>query len=31
MGCIALDLLELDLEEVAAIKLSAMDRKKGVG
>ncbi|MCL7455242.1 MAG: hypothetical protein M8467_19575 [Anaerolineae bacterium] len=30
MGCIALDLLELDLEEVAALKLSAMDRKKGI-
>jgi hypothetical protein len=31
MGCIALDLLELDLEDVAALKLAAMDRKKGIG
>jgi hypothetical protein len=31
MGCIALDLLDLDLDEVAAAKLAAMDRKKGVG
>ena len=30
MGCIALDLLELDLEDVAAAKLAAMDRKKGI-
>ena len=31
MGCIALDLLGLDLEEVAALKLGRMDEKKGVG
>jgi NTP pyrophosphatase (non-canonical NTP hydrolase) len=31
MGCIALDLLDLDLEEVAATKLQRMDEKKGVG
>jgi len=30
MGCIALDLLDLDLEEVAALKLHEMDAKKGV-
>ena len=30
MGCIALDLLGLDLEAVAALKLAQMDRKKGV-
>ena len=30
MGCIALDLLELDLQEVAALKLGRMDEKKGV-
>jgi hypothetical protein len=30
MGCIALDLLDLDLDEVAAIKLRQMDAKKGV-
>lgn len=30
MGCIALDLLGLDLDEVAQLKLQAMDRKKGV-
>lgn len=30
MGCIALDLLGLDLAEVARLKLEAMDRKKGV-
>jgi hypothetical protein len=30
MGCIALDLLELDLEEVAALKLGRMDEAKGV-
>ena len=30
MGCIALDLLDLDLEEVASIKLRQMDAKKGV-
>jgi len=30
MGCIALDLLGLDLDEVARLKLEAMDRKKGV-
>jgi hypothetical protein len=29
MGCIALDLLELDLEQLAATKLKRMDRKKG--
>jgi hypothetical protein len=28
MGCIALDLLGLDLEEVARAKLEAMDRKR---
>lgn len=30
MGCIALDLLGLDLGEVARLKLEAMDRKRGV-
>lgn len=30
MGCIALDLLELDLEEVAEIKLQRMDEKRGL-
>ncbi len=30
MGCIALDLLGLDLEEVAALKLAQMDKNKGV-
>jgi hypothetical protein len=30
MGCIALDLLGLDLDEVARLKLEAMDRKKGI-
>jgi hypothetical protein len=30
MGCIALDLLGLDLDEVAAHKLREMDAKKGV-
>ncbi len=30
MGCIALDLLELDLETVARTKLEIMDRKKGI-
>jgi len=30
MGCIALDLLGLDLDEVARLKLEAMDRRKGV-
>lgn len=30
MGCIALDLLGLDLDKVARLKLEAMDRKKGV-
>ena len=30
MGCIALDLLHLDLDEIAAIKLQMMDEKKGV-
>ncbi len=30
MGCIALDLLGLDLDEIARLKLEAMDRKKGV-
>jgi hypothetical protein len=30
MGCIALDLLGLDLEEVAATKLREMDVKKGL-
>ncbi len=30
MGCIALDLLHLDLEAVARTKLEIMDRKKGV-
>ena len=30
MGCIALDLLGLDLEEVAALKLAQMDQNKGV-
>lgn len=31
MGCIALDLLELDLEQIAATKLTRMDHQKGVG
>lgn len=30
MGCIALDLLELDLDQIAATKLDRMDRKKGI-
>jgi len=30
MGCIALDLLDLDLDAVARMKLEMMDRKKGV-
>ena len=30
MGCIALDLLGLDLDEVAQAKLEMMDRKKGI-
>ena len=30
MGCIALDLLGLELNEVARLKLERMDRKKGV-
>lgn len=30
MGCIALDLLGLDLETIAQMKLEKMDRKKGV-
>ncbi|MGD8604347.1 MAG: hypothetical protein PVF49_07230 [Anaerolineales bacterium] len=30
MGCIALDLLELDLEDIAATKLARMDNKKGI-
>ena len=30
MGCIALDLLDLDLEQLAATKLDRMDRKKGI-
>jgi hypothetical protein len=30
MGCIALDLLGLDLETIAKAKLEKMDRKKGV-
>jgi len=30
MGCIALDLLNLDLDSIARIKLERMDRKKGV-
>jgi hypothetical protein len=30
MGCIALDLLGLDLDEVAQLKLETMDRKRGV-
>jgi hypothetical protein len=30
MGCIALDLLGLDLDEIAAMKLQRMDEKKGV-
>jgi len=30
MGCVALDLLGLDLNTVARFKLEAMDRKKGV-
>lgn len=30
MGCIALDLLDLDLKAIARVKLEMMDRKKGV-
>jgi hypothetical protein len=30
MGCIALDLLDLDLNAIAQIKLEMMDRKKGI-
>ncbi len=30
MGCIALDLLGLDLETIARMKLERMDRKKGI-
>lgn len=30
MGCIALDLLDLDLDQLAAVKLDRMDRKKGI-
>lgn len=30
MGCIALDLLDLDLETIAHKKLDYMDRKKGI-
>jgi hypothetical protein len=30
MGCIALDLLDLDIEEIAQTKLALMDRKRGV-
>jgi hypothetical protein len=30
MGCIALDLLGLDIEEIAQSKLDVMDRKRGV-
>jgi hypothetical protein len=30
MGCIALDLLGLDLDEIAATKLQMMDENKGV-
>jgi hypothetical protein len=30
MGCIALDLLGLDLNEIAREKLTFMDRKKGI-
>jgi hypothetical protein len=30
MGCVALDLLNLDLREVARTKLGQMDRKRGV-
>jgi hypothetical protein len=30
MGCIALDLLGLDLEDIAKNKLELMDRKRGV-
>ncbi len=30
MGCIALDLLNLDLETIARLKLERMDRKKGI-
>jgi len=30
MGCIALDLLDLDLETIARMKLEKMDRKKGI-
>ena len=29
MGCIALDLMGLDLEEIAKIKLERMDKKRG--
>lgn len=31
MGCIALDLLGLDIEEVASAKLELMGRKRGAG
>ncbi len=30
MGCIALDLLNLDLETIARLKLERMDRNKGI-
>ncbi len=30
MGCIALDLLDLDLETIAQMKLERMDQKKGI-
>ena len=30
MGCIALDILELDLNEIAHEKLELMDQKKGI-
>lgn len=30
MGCIALDLLNLDIEEVARTKLAQMDQKRGL-
>ena len=30
MGCIALDLLDLDLDQIASTKLERMDRKKGI-
>jgi hypothetical protein len=30
MGCIALDILDLDLNEIAAEKLAIMDQKKGI-